>query len=104
MAGTVWMVQTTLPGEWIEPLGGQWCSNLVESGLAAGVQRSKVSSVYRWEGSIESSEEWRVQAKTSSSSKDDLIEAMLREHPYDNPQIAAWEADSSDEYADWVEG
>tara|TARA_B100000029_G_scaffold402326_1_gene401787 strand:- start:424 stop:738 length:315 start_codon:yes stop_codon:yes gene_type:complete len=104
MAGTVWVVQTTLPGEWIEPLVGQWCSNLVESGLAACVQRSKVSSVYRWEGSIESSEEWRVQAKTSSSSKDDLIEAMLREHPYDNPQIAAWEADSSDEYADWVEG
>ena len=98
------MVQTTLPGEWIEPLVGQWCSNLVESGLAACVQRSKVSSVYRWEGSIESSEEWRVQAKTSSSSKDALIEAMLREHPYDNPQIAAWDADSSDEYADWVEG
>ena len=98
------MVQTTLPGEWIEPLVGQRCSNLVESGLAACVQRNKVTSVYRWEGSIESSEEWRVQVKTSSSSKDDLIEAMLKEHPYDNPQIAAWEADSSDEYADWVEG
>lgn len=104
MAGSVWIVQTTLPGDWIEPLVGQWCTALVESGHAACVQRSRVTSLYRWEGAIESSEEWRIQAKSSSSSKDDLIGIMLKEHPYETPQIVAWAAESSDEYADWVEG
>tara|TARA_B100000959_G_scaffold253566_1_gene284522 strand:- start:1079 stop:1393 length:315 start_codon:yes stop_codon:yes gene_type:complete len=104
MAGSVWVVQTTLPGDWIEPLAGQWCATLVESELAACVQRNRVTSVFRWEGSIESSEEWRIQIKTSESRKDGLIALILKEHPYETPQITAWKAESSDGYADWVEG
>ncbi|HJL54929.1 MAG: divalent cation tolerance protein CutA [Candidatus Thalassarchaeaceae archaeon] len=104
MTGTVWIVQTTLPGDWLEPHVGAWSATLVEGGLAACVQRNRVTSVYSWEGATQSAEEWRVQIKTSEAKKDDLMGAILSEHPYQTPQIAIWEAESTDDYAGWVEG
>ena len=104
MANTVWVVQTSLPGEWIEAEVGIWSMELVEGGLAACVQRDRITSVYSWEGSTESTEEWRVEIKTSQSKKDRLIEAILDNHPYETPQIVAWEATSTPRYSDWVQG
>jgi len=77
---------------------------LVEGGLAACVQRDRITSVYSWEGSTESTEEWRIEIKTSQSKKDRLIEAILDNHPYETPQIVAWEATSTPRYSDWVQG
>ena len=76
MSNAVWVVQTSLPGEWIE---------------------AEV-------GSTESTEEWRVEIKTSQSKKDRLIEEILDNHPYETPQIVAWEAISTPGYSDWVQG
>ena len=104
MDGEVCIVQTTLPGEWDEPMVGEWSSNLVGENLAACIQRSRVTSVYRWEGNLESTEEWRVQLKTSVGKKDDLITEILSRHPYDTPQLVSWIADSTSDYASWVEG
>jgi len=104
MDGAVWIVQTTLPGDWLEPQVGAWSVALIEGELAACVQRNRVTSVYSWEGATESTDEWRVQIKTSEAKKEDLVEAILRKHPYHTPQIAVWRAGSSDEYAGWVEG
>ena len=100
----VCIVQTTLPGEWDEPMVGEWSSNLVGDNLAACIQRSRVTSVYRWEGNLESTEEWRVQLKTSVGKKDDLITEILSRHPYDTPQLVSWIADSTSDYASWGEG
>ena len=104
MAENIWVVQTTLPGDWLEPHVGAWSSSLVEAGLAACVQRNRVTSVYRWEGDMESSGEWRVQIKTSGAKKDELVEAILNDHPYETPEIAAWETETITDYAGWVEG
>tara|TARA_B100000959_G_scaffold260867_1_gene297848 strand:- start:6640 stop:6954 length:315 start_codon:yes stop_codon:yes gene_type:complete len=104
MEAAVWVVQTTLPGDWPEPIVGQWSTMLVESGLAACVQRDRVTSTFQWEGTLESSEEWRIQIKTTASSKDELIEVITSEHPYAVAQIIAWQAESTAEYTDWVEG
>ena len=104
MDGNVWVVQTTLPGDWPEPLVGQWAFELVESGLAACVQRNLVTSVYKWEDQIEESQEWRVQMKTSKSKVKELNCMVSKNHPYDTPQIIAWKADSSTDYTSWVEG
>ncbi|MDP6986138.1 MAG: divalent-cation tolerance protein CutA [Candidatus Thalassarchaeaceae archaeon] len=104
MDGNVWVVQTTLPGDWPEPLVGQWAFELVESGLAACVQRNLVTSVYKWEDQIEESQEWRVQMKTSKSKVQELNCMVSKNHPYDTPQIIAWKADSSTDYTSWVEG
>ena len=104
MSNAVWIVQTSLPGEWIEAEVGIWSAELVEGGLAACVQRDRITSVYSWEGSTESTEEWRVEIKTSQSKKDRLIEEILDSHPYEPPQIVAWEAISTPGYSDWVQG
>ncbi len=104
MNQAVWVVQTTLPGDWIEAVVGAWSASLVDSGLAACVQRDRITSVYSWEGATESSEEWRIEIKSSAVKKDALIEAILADHPYDTPQIVAWEASSTSEYSDWVQG
>ena len=104
MVEGIWIVQTTLPGDWLEPHVGEWSSSLVQAGLAACVQRNRVTSVFLWDGAMESSEEWRVQIKTSGTKKDELVEAILNEHPYETPQIASWEAETTTDYAGWVEG
>ena len=104
MSNAVWIVQTSLPGEWIAAEVGIWSADLVEGGLAACVQRDRITSVYSWEGSTESTEEWRVEIKTSQSKKYRLIEEILDNHPYEIPQIVAWEAISTPGYSDWVQG
>jgi len=60
MNQVIWVVQTTLPGNWIEAIVGAWSAALVENGLAACVQRDLITSVYSWEGATQSSEEWRL--------------------------------------------
>lgn len=100
----VWVVQTTLPGEWIEAEVGAWSSELVEGGFAACVQRDRVTSVYSWDHSTQSSEEWRIEIKSSADNKNQLIEAILSNHPYETPQIVAWEASSTPGYSNWVQG
>ena len=104
MNQVIWVVQTTLPGDWIEAIVGAWSAALVENGLAACVQRDLITSVYSWEGATQSSEEWRLEIKTSAENKEALIEAIIADHPYDTPQIAAWGASSTSSYSYWVQG
>jgi len=104
MSGTVWVVQTTLPGDWPEPIVGEWAFDLIESGLAACVQRDLVSSVFRWEGNVEESSEWRIQVKTSNTSKEGLFNLISEKHPYSTPQLLAWKAEATKDYTSWVEG
>lgn len=96
------VVQTTLPGEWNEARAGAWCYELVEAGLAACAQRSRIESVYRWEGAVESAQEWRIQCKTDAARKDSLIAAIRADHPYDVPMILAFTAETSDDFAAWI--
>jgi periplasmic divalent cation tolerance protein len=77
---------------------------LVEKGLAACVQRDRITSVYSWDETTQSSEEWRLKIKTNADSKDLLIETILSNHPFRTPQIVAWEASSTPGYSDWVQG
>ena len=78
-------------------------SELVKHKLAACAQISQpITSVYRWEGRIESSEEFRLTIKTAESlySK---VEAMIKQHHnYDVPQLVAVSMDQiSDDYLAW---
>lgn len=104
MAEQVIVVQTTLPGEWNEALTGAWCYALVEAGLAACAQRSKITSIYRWDGEVESAPEWRIQCKTDEARKDALMGAIRADHPYDVPMIIAFTVETSADFAAWVSG
>ncbi|MFJ3924137.1 divalent-cation tolerance protein CutA [Streptomyces sp. NPDC090022] len=62
----------------------------VAARLAACAQvGAPVTSVYRWQGAVETAQEWQVLFKTTAARYPDLEAWLIREHPYDTPEIIA---------------
>lgn len=78
----------------------------VESHRAACVQiSSPITSVYRWQGEVESSQEYRLTFKFNDSQLESLKQWILTNHPYDTPQWVVVDAsDVSEAYQSWAEG
>lgn len=76
----------------------------VERRVAACAQISgAVTSVYRWEGAVQTDPEWQVLFKTSAAAYDALEAYLSEAHPYDVPEIIATRVvRGSAEYLDWV--
>uniref|UniRef100_A0AAU3H476 Divalent-cation tolerance protein CutA n=1 Tax=Streptomyces sp. NBC_01401 TaxID=2903854 RepID=A0AAU3H476_9ACTN len=76
----------------------------VDARLAACAQISApVTSVYRWEGAIESGEEWQVLFKTTAGRYDELEAHLVAAHDYATPEIIATPiVRGSRSYLDWV--
>jgi periplasmic divalent cation tolerance protein len=78
------VVLSTCPEEQAERLA----SSLVEERRAACVNIvPKVASVYRWEGKIERAGESLLVIKCATSGVPSLIEALVRLHPYEVPEV-----------------
>ncbi|PVV13481.1 MAG: divalent-cation tolerance protein CutA [gamma proteobacterium symbiont of Ctena orbiculata] len=78
---------------------------LLDQGLAACVNlTSPVTSVYRWQGRLEQSDEVLLLIK-SVEKHYQRVEALLRaQHPYELPEIIAVPVEQGlDDYLDWVE-
>lgn len=77
----------------------------VERRLAACAQiDGPVTSVYRWEGKIETGTEWRVLYKTPAGRYDELAAHLHAEHDYDTPEIIATPLTrGSDAYLAWLD-
>ena len=99
----MWLGQTALPGNMIEPMIGDWSTDFVRDGLTKCVQRSRINSIYEWGKNIHNSEEWRLQMKVTNNNKDILIKLIKEKHPYDLPQIIYWKVEATSDYARWVE-
>ncbi|HBO42649.1 MAG TPA: cytochrome C biogenesis protein CcdA [Planctomycetaceae bacterium] len=78
---------------------------LVERRLAACVQiRGPIESIYRWQGNIETAEEWQCVAKTRRELFAQVEQAIRELHPYEVPEILAVEiVATSDAYGRWLE-
>jgi periplasmic divalent cation tolerance protein len=78
---------------------------LVDERLAACVNIvDGVQSVYRWEEKVEESAEVLCLVKTRAGLLDALIERVQALHPYQVPEILAFEvADGSAAYLAWLE-
>lgn len=62
----------------------------VAARVAACAQISgPVTSVYRWEGAVETAREWQVLLKTTESRYPALESWLLTAHDYDTPEIIA---------------
>ena len=96
------LIKTTLPGTWREFEVTSFAQKLIEAG-AACVHHHKVSSTYKWEGKIQSENEWSLQIKVSQSNKQVVANIITDSHPYDVPQILIYELSSNQDYFDWVE-
>lgn len=63
---------------------------LVEERLAACAQvLGPITSIYHWQGDIETSEEWQVWAKSRRDLYDRIEQTIRRLHPYEVPEILA---------------
>lgn len=81
-------------------------TELVDRRLAACVQISgPITSVYRWEGAVETSQEWLCTAKTTAEHWP-AIEALVGElHPYDTPELIATRIErAAPAYEAWLRG
>lgn len=77
---------------------------LVESRLAACVNIVKtIESIYEWKGKIESDNETLLIIKSHSSKSKELSEFVLKNHPYDCPEVITLDVSSGSEaYLKWV--
>src|SRR5688500_4262984 len=81
-------------------------NSIVESRLAACVQiLPQMTSVYFWEGKVQSEPEHLLLIKTLEERFDELSEFIKKNHSYDVPEIVAM-ADNrvSDDYLTWIRG
>ena len=70
-----------------ESAAQQLAHGLVGSGLAGCVQiTAGVTSVYRWEGAVQSDAEWRLMVKFSESQAEAIAAYLDTQHPYETPQ------------------
>jgi periplasmic divalent cation tolerance protein len=102
MTGQVTVIQTTLPGTWIEAEVGAFAQLILEAGGSC-VQHTSIRSTYLWYDKIESDKEWRIQIKANVSNVETIIKSIKQNHPYEVPQIIHWLAEATEEYANWIE-
>lgn len=79
-------------------------ARLIASGLAACVQvDGPVRSHYRWQGQVETGQEWRLAVKFALARAGTLRAFLDENHPYDTPQwVVARAVDVLPAYAAWV--
>jgi len=78
---------------------------LVDEKLAACVQIiGPVTSTYRWQGCIETAEEWQCIIKSRQDLYEEIEKVIKKMHPYEVPEIIAVSvvAGSSD-YLEWLD-
>lgn len=75
---------------------------LAERRLAACVNISRVRSVYRWQGKIETGEEWRLVCKTTEGELREAVRCIRENHSYDLPAITWRDSGGKADTLRWV--
>jgi periplasmic divalent cation tolerance protein len=79
--------------------------HLVEKKLAACVQIvGSITSIYRWKGKVENTQEWLCLIKTRGDLFNKVETAIKKLHPYEIPEIIAVPiVKCSKEYMKWID-
>jgi periplasmic divalent cation tolerance protein len=61
-----------------------------------------ITSIYRWDGAVETADEFRCTCKTSRQRATACTAAILAMHPYQTPELIVTETRATPAYAAWV--
>lgn len=62
-----------------------------------------ITSVYRWEGTVQTDPEWRVEVKTAADRADALVADLTEHHTYDVPEVVVVPVTGGHaDYLSWV--
>jgi len=76
---------------------------MVEQRLAACANLlGESTSIYPWDGAIETTSEAPVLFKTATDRRDELMVMLGQVHDYDVPAILAWNVVTTPSYAQWI--
>ncbi|MFG1751186.1 divalent-cation tolerance protein CutA [Streptosporangium sandarakinum] len=80
------------------------CTAAVNDRVAACAQIiGPISSLYRWEGKVEKSEEFLVLLKTGEHRLDELVSLVKDTHSYETPEIVAVPIEGGlPDYLNWI--
>ena len=70
--------------------------------IACGQIDGPILSMYPWGGEIKSEKEWRVILKFKFSLKSAVLKTLLIHHKYETPEWVCYPAESTANYAAWV--
>ncbi len=101
MDGDVRVVLVTVPDE---KAGKALARSLVHARLAACASVVPgLTSIYRWEGTVEEDPESLVIIKTTRGALSELTERVVEQHPYDVPEVLALPViDGHGPYLHWL--
>jgi periplasmic divalent cation tolerance protein len=96
------VVITTTSGD--HTVAEQIAADLVDRRLVACAQIiGPIKSIYRWEGTVEFTEEVMLQLKTTTAHVEAVKETIDRLHPYDVPEVIVMPiTDGSELYLKWL--
>lgn len=81
----------------------QLANRILQEKLGACVQLSGITSTYRWRGELREDEEVLIRIKTRRALYPDLQDLIVREHPYDVPQVVQVPIDNGlRSYLQWI--
>ena len=102
MQFTYMLVFITVPSR---EVGHEIATLLVEENLAACVNIVPgITSIYRWQDTIERDDELLLVAKTKSTHFERLATAVKRVHPYEVPEVIGLPlVAGSNEYLAWID-
>ena len=76
---------------------------LVEERLVACVNLFPITSIFRWQGSIDEANEVAIVAKTKAGKVKDIENRVKELHSYDVPCVVSFKMDEgSKDYLDWI--
>ncbi|MCR5815233.1 MAG: divalent-cation tolerance protein CutA [Desulfovibrio sp.] len=77
---------------------------LLAKHLVACCQISEIASVYRWQGKIEKTSEYKVEMKSKKRLFSQIKENILENHSYEVPEIIAYDiTDGNEQYLQWID-
>lgn len=77
---------------------------LVKNKLAACVQITTISSIYRWKGKIERSKEYLCIIKSKGGLYKKIEKTIKKIHPYEVPEIISFDISSGNKkYFSWID-